>query len=171
MDSLSCKFLKLACTAAVSRQSSGHNQKFCPKENPTNASLLCSSSCDQSQNCSFPNKGKFELSFSRHCFLVELQFNSSAIVLMKCSRNSQRRKSAMKILREKRGFSRTAAMLYGFKLRAHSAGLLHSLPKSLSILAIDAFRTLATFTLRITLVYPFRTFRLLKKTLSPARSD
>ena len=75
------------------------------------------------------------------------------------SEQSQRRKSAMRILREERKLSRGGAILWGLRSRARSFGIVPSLTKTISILAVDAFRTIVSASLKIALVYPIRMIR------------
>lgn len=72
------------------------------------------------------------------------------------SEQSQRRKSAMRILREERGLSRVAAIWWGFRSRAASFGIIPSLAKTVSIVLVDAFRTTISTALKISLLYPLR---------------
>lgn len=60
----------------------------------------------------------------------------------------------MKILMQKRGMTRVQSILYGIKNRARCIGLPRSIAKTISILAIDSFRSLLFTILRISLVYP-----------------
>lgn len=75
------------------------------------------------------------------------------------SEQSQRRKSAMRILREERKLSRGQAILWGLKNRAKAHGLLRSISKTVSILAVDAFRASFATSLRLFVVYPLRLTR------------
>jgi len=72
------------------------------------------------------------------------------------SEKANRRKSAMRILREDRKLNRAQAILFGVRCRKKSTGALSSLMKTCGILAVDAFRAVALTVLRIGLVYPLR---------------
>lgn len=65
----------------------------------------------------------------------------------------------MRILREKRKMSRVQAIIWGLKSRAASSGLLASMAKTASILAIDSFRAAVFTALKICFVYPLRLLR------------
>lgn len=67
------------------------------------------------------------------------------------SEQSQRRKSALRILCKQRGYSRLQAIAWGWRIRRNK---FQSTFHTLSILGIDAFRTLVLAALRLTLVYP-----------------
>lgn len=69
---------------------------------------------------------------------------------------SQRRKVAMKLLREKRGLNRGQALWFGFQSRRQSFGILPSLAKTLSIVVVDVFRSIIGIALRVAIVYPLR---------------
>lgn len=75
------------------------------------------------------------------------------------SEQSQRRKSAMRILREERNLSRGQAIRWGLKNRAKTCGLLRSICKTVAILAVDAFRATFATALRLFFIYPFRLAR------------
>lgn len=85
------------------------------------------------------------------------------------SEKANRRKSAMRILREERGLSRARAIIFGIKLRQGSMGLVKSLSKTVGILSVDVMRGVIKNTLKIALVYPLRllgaTVRAIKKAL------
>ena len=72
------------------------------------------------------------------------------------SEQSQRRKSAMRLLREKRQLSRFGAIRWGFRSRAASFGVLPSLAKTMYILLADAMRATVGIAVRIVLIYPIR---------------
>ena len=72
------------------------------------------------------------------------------------SEKANRRKSAMRILREERGLSRARAIIFGIKCRKESMGIIPSVCKTLGILAIDSFRAVVFTVLKIVLVYPLR---------------
>jgi hypothetical protein len=75
---------------------------------------------------------------------------------------SQRRKSAMKILRDRGGLSRPRAILFGLKSRARSVGAVRSVTKTLAILAADSFRGIGLLFARLVFIYPFK---LVQKTI------
>ena len=85
------------------------------------------------------------------------------------SEQANRRKSAMRILREERGLNRARAIIFGIKLRQGSMGLVKSLSKTVGILSVDVMRGVIKNTLKIALVYPLRllgaTVRAIKKAL------
>lgn len=85
------------------------------------------------------------------------------------SEQANRRRSAMKILQQKRDMSRTKAILFGINVRKGSMGIVPSIFKTLSILSIDTFRSVVGTALKIMLVYPLRlisdTIRMIKKAL------
>ncbi|KAL7525945.1 hypothetical protein ACHAXR_001235 [Thalassiosira sp. AJA248-18] len=73
------------------------------------------------------------------------------------SETANRRKSAMRILREERGMSRGKAILFGIQSRKQSmGGLVPSVIKTVGILSIDAFRAVFKNILKIVFVYPLR---------------
>jgi hypothetical protein len=72
---------------------------------------------------------------------------------------SQRRKSAMRLLREKRGLSRWRAILFGLKSRSKSSGIIAAIGKMFCILVADSFRTVARAVLQVGFVYPTRFVR------------
>jgi len=72
------------------------------------------------------------------------------------SEKANRRKSAMRILREERGLSRARAILFGIKCRKESMGVIPSVCKTLGILSVDSFRAIVKTVLKIVLVYPLR---------------
>lgn len=84
------------------------------------------------------------------------------------SEQANRRRSAMKILREKRNMSRIKAVLFGIKARRGSMGTILSVFKTLSILTIDSFRSVVGTVLRIALVFPLRLIRAVIRTLMKA---
>ena len=75
------------------------------------------------------------------------------------SEKANRRKSAMNILRNKRNMTRTQAIMFGLRSRSKSVGLFRSVVKTMSIIAIDVFRTVSKKALTIGLVYPLRLVR------------
>lgn len=72
------------------------------------------------------------------------------------SEKANRRKSAMRILREERNMSRSKAILFGIRSRKKSMGTLLSIFKTGGILSIDIFRAVIKNVLKVVLVYPFR---------------
>lgn len=70
------------------------------------------------------------------------------------SEKSNRRRSAMNILTNKRGMSRGKAILYGMKMRAGSYGMPTSIAQILAIISVDCARTIARFLIRVCLIYP-----------------
>ena len=72
------------------------------------------------------------------------------------SEQSQRRKSAMRLLREKRQLSRLEAIRWGFRSRAASVGVLPSLAKTMYILLADTVRATLGIAVRVVLLYPIR---------------
>lgn len=89
------------------------------------------------------------------------------------SEKANRRKVAMKILKEKRGMGHLQAILFGMKLR--SKNMLFSLTKTLSIVGIDAFRFSLINTMKLVLFYPLvairRSFVFMKKLLLAGGED
>lgn len=74
------------------------------------------------------------------------------------SEQANRRKSAMRILREEREMSRFGAIMFGVQYRKKSGvgGMLSSIIQTLSILSVDAFRAVVKNALKIAVVYPLR---------------
>jgi len=72
------------------------------------------------------------------------------------SEKANRRKAAMKKLREKRNLSRAQAILYGIRGRSESVGLLRSLAQAGGIVGVDTFRTVLGFFLRYGVFLPIR---------------
>mmetsp|Transcript_35310 Transcript_35310/g.105468 ORF Transcript_35310/g.105468 Transcript_35310/m.105468 type:complete len:474 (-) Transcript_35310:206-1627(-) len=72
------------------------------------------------------------------------------------SEKANRRKSAMKILTEERGMSRSTAMLFGVRSRAGSFGLAQSVAQLVRIVVADSLRMVFRTALRICLFYPLR---------------
>lgn len=62
----------------------------------------------------------------------------------------------MRLLREERRMSRGQAILWGVNRRSASYGILRSLGKTASILAVDTFRAIVLTSLKISLLYPLR---------------
>ena len=85
------------------------------------------------------------------------------------SEKANRRKSAMRILREERGMTRGQAILFGVRIRKKSMGTMSSVMKTVGILSIDALRAVVKNVLKIAFVYPLRIVggfvRLVKKML------
>lgn len=85
------------------------------------------------------------------------------------SEKANRRRSAMKILREKRNMSRARAILFGIKVRKSSMGMMPSFMKTIGILSVDSFRALLGTGLKVVLIYPLRflgvVLRMVKKAL------
>ncbi len=75
------------------------------------------------------------------------------------SEQANRRKSAMHILRTKRQMTRVQAITFGLKNRAKSIGLFRSVVKTVSIVAIDVFRTILKNVLKVGLVLPLKLVR------------
>lgn len=75
------------------------------------------------------------------------------------SEQANRRKSAMNILRTKRQMTRVQAITFGLKNRANSIGLFRSVLKTVSIIAIDVFRTILKNVLKVSLVLPLKLVR------------
>lgn len=84
------------------------------------------------------------------------------------SEKANRRRSAMKILREKRNKSRAQAILFGIKVRKGSMGTIPSLVKTAGILGVDSFRSVVGTALRIVLVYPLRLLGTITRTVKKA---
>ncbi|KAL7547893.1 hypothetical protein ACHAWF_011164 [Thalassiosira exigua] len=74
------------------------------------------------------------------------------------SEQANRRRSAMRILREERGLNRAGAISFGARWRRGSMGLVPSVAKTLGILSVDSFRAVTLFVLRLVVVYPLRVF-------------
>ena len=72
------------------------------------------------------------------------------------SEQANRRKSALKLLKEKRGWSRSRAIRYGFQSKRNSLGVVPALMKTMGILGIDSFRSVFVTVLRLVLIYPLR---------------
>ncbi len=85
------------------------------------------------------------------------------------SEQANRRRSAMRILREERKLSRARAIMFGIKYRRDSMGLFKSFAKTAGILSVDTFRAVMKNTLKIVLLYPIRllgaTIRAVKKAM------
>ncbi len=72
------------------------------------------------------------------------------------SEKANRRRSAMRILRDERKLSRARAIMFGIKYRRDSMGLFKSFVKTAGILSVDTFRAVMKNTLKIVLLYPIR---------------
>ena len=72
------------------------------------------------------------------------------------SEQSNRRRSAMRILREERKLSRSRAIIFGIKYRKESTGLFKSCFKTAGILSVDIMRSVFKTTLKIVLLFPIR---------------
>lgn len=81
------------------------------------------------------------------------------------SEQANRRRSAMKILQQKRKLSRVKAILFGIRLRRKNMGLILSIIKTCGILSVDSFRAVIGSVLRIVLVYPLNFAGVLIRTL------
>eukprot|EP00986_Skeletonema_menzelii_P020435 scaffold31178_cov154-Skeletonema_menzelii.AAC.1 len=85
------------------------------------------------------------------------------------SEQANRRRSAMRILREERKLSRARAIMFGIKYRRGSMGLFKSCAKTAGILSVDILRTAIKNTLKLVLLYPIRllgaTIRTVKKAM------
>lgn len=75
------------------------------------------------------------------------------------SEKANRRKSAMRILREERGLNRINAILFGIRSRAKGCGIIPSIAKTASILSVDASRTVFTQILKVCVLFPIRILR------------
>jgi hypothetical protein len=73
------------------------------------------------------------------------------------SEQANRRKSAMRILREERNMSRIRAIMFGVQCRKRSVGgMLPSMIQTFRILSVDVFRAVFKNILKVMLVYPLR---------------
>jgi len=72
------------------------------------------------------------------------------------SEKANRRRSAMRILREDREMGRGRAILFGVRCRMASMGVVPSLFKAMGILAVDALRTVVLTCLKVAVLYPVR---------------
>jgi hypothetical protein len=81
------------------------------------------------------------------------------------SEKARRRRSAMNILKEKRGMNRAKVFLFGLKSKSKSIGFIPSIAKTLSIIGIDAFRFTVFAILRVFLFYPLKLVRNILKTV------
>jgi len=79
------------------------------------------------------------------------------------SEKANRRKSAMRILREERNMSRGKAILFGIQSRKKSMGSFPSIIKTMGILSVDACRAVILSLLKIVLLYPLRAFGMFVK--------
>ena len=119
---------------------------------------------DQANNV--PSTLSKEESLKKRPIVLKLLFPIAKLLF---SEQANRRKSAMRILREERGLSRARAIIFGFKLRKGSMGLVKSFSKTVGILSVDVMRGVIKNTLKIALVYPLQllgaTVRVIKKAL------
>lgn len=72
------------------------------------------------------------------------------------SEQANRRKSAFKILKQKRGWNRPRAIRYGFQSKRKSLGMVPALMNTMGILGIDSFRAVVMTVLKLVLIYPLR---------------
>ena len=69
---------------------------------------------------------------------------------------SQRRKSAMRLLTKERGLSRMQAILFGLRWRGKQLGMVKSLGTALAIIVVDAMRQATKSVLRLGLLLPLK---------------
>eukprot|EP00980_Cylindrotheca_fusiformis_P029508 scaffold23496_cov188-Cylindrotheca_fusiformis.AAC.6 len=81
------------------------------------------------------------------------------IAMVFFSEKRRRRASAMRILVEKRGFSRLQAIRFGVQLRARQKGRLVAVSQALGTLAKESILLVLSSTLRLFLVYPILLLR------------
>lgn len=74
------------------------------------------------------------------------------------SEQSKRRRTARKVLMEKRGLSRAQAILFAINIRRKGSGLIPAVGKTLSIIGGDAFIWAVKNALKVVLFYPLRLF-------------
>lgn len=84
------------------------------------------------------------------------------------SEQANRRRSAMKILRQKRRLNRINAIILGIQLRRKNMGLISSIIKTCGILSVDSFRAVIGSVLRILLVYPLNFARVFIRNVKKA---
>lgn len=72
------------------------------------------------------------------------------------SEKSNRRRSAMNILRQKRNMSRSKAILFGIKSRRKSMGLVRSVGKTIGIVSVDVSRTIVKEFLKVVVGFPLK---------------
>lgn len=82
---------------------------------------------------------------------------------------SRRRKSAMNLLRKNRKMTRVDAILFGYRNRAKSFGILQSLAKTLAILSVDVLRSVLVAMVRVGLIYPSRLVSEAVKAFTPRK--
>lgn len=93
---------------------------------------------------------------SKRPLLLKLLFPVARLLF---SEEANRRRSAMRKLREERGLGRLGAIRFGVRSRRRSMGVIPSVLKTLGILAVDSFRATVFFVLKVLLVYPIRAVR------------
>ena len=84
------------------------------------------------------------------------------------SEQANRRRSAMKILRQKRRLNRINAIILGIQLRRKNMGLISSIIKTCGILSVDSFRAVIGSALRILFVYPLNFARVFIRNVKKA---
>ncbi len=98
-----------------------------------------------------------EESMRRRPLLLKIALTAIRLLF---SERANRRRSAMKILRTRRGLTRYGAILFGMRYRRRAGsglfGLLSSMSVTARILGADALRTALTAAFRVGLVYPSR---------------
>lgn len=87
----------------------------------------------------------------KRSLVLKLIFSLSKIFF---SEKANRRKSAMKKLKEKRSMSRAQAIIYGVQIRSGKSGLVGSVFQLVGIVGIDLLRTMLGFTIRYGLFKP-----------------
>jgi len=87
------------------------------------------------------------------------------------SEKANRRKSAMNILRNQRKMTRMQAIIFGLRNRSKSIGRFRSAGKTISILAIDTFRTVAKTFLKVVFVYPLQILRKALKFMKKSKKE
>lgn len=87
------------------------------------------------------------------------------------SEKANRRKSAMNILRNQRKMTRMQAIIFGLRNRSKSIGRFRSAGKTISILAIDTFRTVAKTFLKVVFVYPLQILRKALKFMEKSKKE
>ena len=116
-----------------------------------NGNTSTDTTSDQANNV--PSTLSKEESLKKRPIVLKLLFPIAKLLF---SEQANRRKSAMRILREERGLSRARAIIFGFKLRKRSMGLVKSFSKTVGILSVDVMRGVIKNTLKIALVYPLQ---------------
>jgi Complex I intermediate-associated protein 30 (CIA30) len=87
----------------------------------------------------------------KRSLVLKMIFSLSKIFF---SEKANRRKSAMKKLKEKRNMSRAQAILYGVQIRSSKSGLVCSVAQVVGIVGIDLLRTVLGFLVRYGLFKP-----------------